>query len=489
MPQLLSLSRAARLVGTTRAILQTQIRNSALTTFEGKIAVTDLLRLYPQAKLENDEMLERVEYIKAKTSPKHREKPCLPSSEILAERLTSLSYELVEAKQYLRHYHQCGEQLLEKIKYFSNQDQVSKEELQALLCWIQLEMQQSLDKSDAKTRLLAKDTFLRMIAAHVKIIPSGREFFVEGNASLLESALKSGIHANFGCSSGNCGSCKARVVSGEVHKLRNYEYDLTESEQNLGYILMCSYTAITDLILEISEATCVEDLPVQTIETKVEKIEVLNEDFVILNLRTPKTKILRFMAGQFVTLQLNDLKADFYIASCPCDGHNLQFHIRRSESAFVKQIFEGLTNQTIQINGPQGHFTMKESTNPVLFLAWEQGFAPIKSMLEHAISIDTIESFNLEWFSATSNGHYLEKLCRSWSDALDNFNYHLTQTSKEDLNFNIKNRLKSMNCNIERFYVYIVAPTFFIETAKPLLIEHGFVLENILSTNIPIETC
>ena len=485
MPQLLSLSRAARLVGTTRAILQTQIRNSALITFEGKIAITDLLRLYPDAKLENDEMLERVEHIKAKTSPKHREKPCLPTPEILAERLTSLSYELVEAKQHLRHYHQCGEQLLEKINHFSTQDHVSKEELQTLLCWIQQEMQQSLDKSDAKTRLLAKDTVLRIIAAHAKVIPSGREFFIEGADSLLESALKSGIHANFGCSSGNCGSCKARVISGEVHQLRNYEYDLTESEKNLGYILMCSYTAITDLVLEMSEATCVEDLPFQTISTEVEKTEILNDDFAILHLRTPRVKTLRFMAGQFVTLQLDNLKGDFYIASCPCDGHHLQFHVHRNQTDLVKQIFEGLpAKQSVSIDGPKGHFTMRESTNPVLFLAWEQGFAPIKSMLEHAISVDTIESFHLEWFSATSKGHYLEKLCRSWSDALDNFNYHLTQTSKNDLVSNLKTRLKSINHNITHCYVYIVAPTFFIETVKPLLIEHGFALENILSADI-----
>lgn len=485
MPQLLSLSRAARLVGTTRATLQTQIRHSALITFEGKIAITDLLRLYPDAKLENDEMLERVENIKSHASPKNREKPCLPSPEVLAERLTSLSYELVEAKQHLRHYHQCGEQLLEKIKHFSNQDHVSKEALQKLLCWVQQEMQQSLDKSDAKTRLLAKDTILRIIAAHIKVIPSGREFFVEGAASLLESALKSGIHANFGCNSGNCGSCKARVVSGEVHQLRNYEYDLSESEKNLGYILMCSYTAITDLMLEMSEATCVEDLPVQTILTKVEKTEILNDDFVILHLRTPRTKILRFMAGQFVTLHLNHCQADFYIASCPCDGHNLQFHIRRNQTDLVKQIFEGLpAKHLVSIDGPQGHFTMRESTNPVLFLAWEQGFAPIKSMLEHAISIDTIESFYLEWFSVSTTGHYLEKLCRSWSDALDNFNYQLIQTSETDLKHHLELRLKSLPNPLQDFYVYIVGPTFFIDVTTASLVEHGFAVEHILSTHL-----
>lgn len=485
MPQLLSLSRAARLVGTTRAILQTQIRNSALTTFEGKIAVTDLLRLYPQAKLENDDMLEKVEHIKARTTPKHREKPCLPSSEILAERLTSLSYELVEAKQHLRHYHQCGEKLLEKIQSFSQQDQVSKEELQTLLCWVQQEMQQSLDKSDAKTRLLAKDTVLRIIAAHVKVIPSGREFFVEGANSLLESALKSGIYANFGCSSGNCGSCKARVISGDVHQLKNVEYKLTDNEKNLGYILMCSYTAVTDLVLEMSEATCVEDLPHQTILTKVEKVEILNEDFALLNLRTPNTNILRFMAGQFVTLQLNEHKADFYLASCPCDGHNLQFHIRRNQSAFVQQIFNGLMpKQMIKIDGPKGRFTMRESTNPVLFLAWEQGFAPIKSILEHAISIDTIEAFYLEWFSASANGHYLEKICRAWSDALDNFNYQLTITQKSDLKQQLINRLTTLPNLSKTFQVYIAGPTFFVDETKTILLEQGFTDNMILTTDI-----
>lgn len=485
MPQLLSLSRAARLVGTTRAILQTQIRNSALTTFEGKIAVTDLLRLYPQAKLENDDMLERVECIKARTTPRHREKPCLPSSEILAERLTHVSYELAEAKQHLRHYHQCGEQLLEKIQAFSQQDQISKEALQELLCWVQHEMQQSLNDSQAKTRLLAKDTVLRIIAAHAKVVPSGREFFIDGAATLLESALKSGIHANFGCTSGQCGSCKARVISGEVHKVRDFEYELSDSEYNLGYVLMCSYTAVTDLMLEISEATCVDDLPRQTIIAEIEKIELLNEDFAIVQVLTPKTNMLRFMAGQFVTFQLNDLTDSFYIASCPCDGRHLQFHVRRNNTPLIKQLFEELPlKQSVTINGPQGYFTMKESTHPVLFLAWEQGFAPIKSMLEHAISIDTIESFNLEWFSATPNGHYWEKICRAWADALDNFHYNLIISQKNELKQQLTNRLQVYPENPVISNVYIVAPTFFIEIAKPLLLEHGFALENIYFSEI-----
>ena len=44
MPQLLSLSRAARLAGISRGELQAEIRQEAIPTFEGKIAVEDLLK-------------------------------------------------------------------------------------------------------------------------------------------------------------------------------------------------------------------------------------------------------------------------------------------------------------------------------------------------------------------------------------------------------------------------------------------------------------
>jgi len=54
------------------------------------------------------------------------------------------------------------------------------------------------------------------MSAHVQVKPSGREFFVDGNDSLLEAALRSGLSLDYGCSAGSCGKCKARVVSGQV---------------------------------------------------------------------------------------------------------------------------------------------------------------------------------------------------------------------------------------------------------------------------------
>ena len=52
MARRISLSRAARLVGVKRGVLQQQIRAGELQTFEGEIVLADLLHAYPDAQIE-----------------------------------------------------------------------------------------------------------------------------------------------------------------------------------------------------------------------------------------------------------------------------------------------------------------------------------------------------------------------------------------------------------------------------------------------------
>ena len=59
MSQLLTLSRAARLIGVRRGALQSKIRSGELATFEGMVSAEDLQRAYPQARLEDNAGLER----------------------------------------------------------------------------------------------------------------------------------------------------------------------------------------------------------------------------------------------------------------------------------------------------------------------------------------------------------------------------------------------------------------------------------------------
>ena len=415
MPRLLTLSRAARLVGVRRGALQRKIRSGELTAFEGMVSDEELLRAYPQAKLELQAGLERFEAIKDAAFAKRIRERVLPSAETLVARLTELSRERAQVQAQFEHYRGIVEQLQAKLREPGGTT--------GLQAWLQ----QRLEPGARPQPLLAQESFLRIMSAHVQIKPSGREFFVDGDDSLLEAALRAGLSLDYGCSIGSCGKCKARIVSGEVHRTRHSDYALTAAEKNAGVVLMCCNTALTDLVMEAPEAHGAADMPVQTIDARVKSVSPLGDDVRLLHLQTPRSNRLRFLAGQSVSLSLPDgTGASLAVASCPCDDRNLQFHIpRRAGDAFAERVFGGLRGvESMRIEGPRGTFVLNEDSHrPLVFIAVDAGFAPIKSLIEHAMALDAAESLHLYWIAAGAGGLYLDNLCRSWADALDNFRY------------------------------------------------------------------
>jgi CDP-4-dehydro-6-deoxyglucose reductase len=426
----LSLSRAARLAGVTRAEIQRRIRRGDLETFEGAVAIQDLLLLYPAVSLHDDEALLRVERIKSAAVPKsHHADTILPSPEVLVARLRGLSATLVERMSALT----ATESLLDEVGArlrdlpggYPGPSAAAISALQAWFAQARLALAER-PTTDQKAQLLAKDTFLRIMAANCKLIPSGHDFFVEGAESILDASVRAGLKLGYGCASGNCGECKARVLSGEVARTRDHDYVLSEREKQLGYILTCSTTAVTDLVLEAAEALSVQDLPRQEIRASLRKLEPLAPDLVSLNVQTPRTHTLRFMAGQRVILTLEDgASRELPIASCPCNGRNLWFYVRRGTDAFAAAVFGGLhAGQLIKVTGPQGAFVLREDApEPAVFIAIGDGIAPVKSLIEHAVSIDLIESFHLYWGTTYPEGHYQSRWGRALTDALDNFSF------------------------------------------------------------------
>ena len=47
-------------------------------------------------------------------------------------------------------------------------------------------------------------------------MPSGHEFTVQAGESVLDAALRQGVTLPYGCRNGTCGSCKGKVVAGQV---------------------------------------------------------------------------------------------------------------------------------------------------------------------------------------------------------------------------------------------------------------------------------
>ena len=73
--------------------------------------------------------------------------------------------------------------------------------------------------------------------------------------------------------------------------------------------------------------------------------------------------------------------------------------------------------------GPAGEFVLADSGRPLAFVACDTGFAPIKSLIEHAMAVDAVESLSLDWLATRPDGHYLANQCRAWAAAFDHFRY------------------------------------------------------------------
>lgn len=427
MSQLLTLSRAARLVGVTRAALQKKIKDGHLPTFEGMVAPADLLRVYPQTHLEDNALLERLDHIKESAFSRRIRERILPDPEVLALRLSELGHELADSRALLARYRVVSSEFEQRLEALTAQlSGDASREVRALRDWLQTALMAVPDETEHRL-LAAKESYMRVMVAHVQVLPSQREFFVEGSDTLLDAALRAGLALDYGCSNGNCGLCKARVVSGQVKKIRNHDFVLNEVEKNAGTVLMCSNTAVNDLVIEAQEAGSVGDIPLQQITARVKATERLSDDIVLLHIQTPRTRRLRFFAGQYVTLQTADsAPSDYPVASCPCDDRNLQFHIQRKPgNSFADHVFNGMkSGDNVNIDGPRGEFILNDdSPHSLVFIAWDTGFAPIKSLIEHAMSLDVAASLHLYWLSPQGRSHYLSNLCRSWSDALDNFHF------------------------------------------------------------------
>ncbi len=432
MSHQISVWRAAQLLGVARGVLQQRVRDGDLAINEGLVSTDELLRLYPDAQLEESGMLERVQQIRDEAFGKRVRERLLPSQEVMAQRLFAQSQELADLRKHLQRYHALVIELQQRVRQLAV-EQPEDASREALEQQVTRGLAQVL-ATESVDMLEVMDDMLKVMTAQVKVHPSGHEFAVEGHANLLQSGLHSGLKLNYGCGNGSCGMCKVRVISGEVAKTQHHDYVLSEAEKAQGYTLMCCHTAASsELTLELLEASGPQDIPVQQIVAQVHVISAPATDTRLLHLRSPRSHRLRFLAGQSVTLGWHmpgqgDVQSSYPIGSCPCDDRNLLFYISRDTAdELACRLFAGdiQVGATVTINGPGGEFVLADGHRPLVFAACDAGVVPIKSLIEHALSLDAAPSLSLFWLATQSDGHFLSNHCRAWSEALDQFEYEL----------------------------------------------------------------
>ena len=327
-------------------------------------------------------------------------------------------------------------------------------------------------------------------------LESGNELFhAEAHESILDAAIRAEVSLNYGCSNGNCGLCKARIVKGTTKSLRAHDFVIRETEKLQGYALLCSTSCQSDVVIDADVAANTTDIPVQDLRVKVRKIDRISDELAIITVQVPRTVRLRFIAGQYMQVRDDQGRShDYAIASCPCDEKRLEFHVHKlAADAFSNMVFASLgVGDWLNIRGPYGDFVVNETKDcPLVMIAFDTGFAAIKSILEHITAQDSERLIYLFWLACGAEGLYLNNLCRSWDDALDQMHYlpiHLSKGVNEVLDSQyegmalIEEKLLTALQHIQHLEdaaIYIVSPEPVAKLAQQLLMQRGFQAQQI----------
>src|SRR6195256_6345063 len=164
----------------------------------------------------------------------------------------------------------------------------------------------------------------------VRFEPVGIEMEVEVGETVLNAAFRQGIALMHGCKEGQCGSCKSRLISGDIELLKYSTFALPDYERETDHILLCKTHAYSDLeveLLNFDEDLLARAIPVKEYEARLTKVTALTHDIRVLEIDLDKP--LKFWAGQYVDLTIvgAGVTRAFSMANAPSEGTHLSFII------------------------------------------------------------------------------------------------------------------------------------------------------------------
>ena len=252
----------------------------------------------------------------------------------------------------------------------------------------------------------------------VRVQPSGQEFGVDTGESVLTAALRQDIVLPYGCRNGACGSCKGRIVEGQVDYGVYQKKALTDDEKAQGKALFCQAKPLTDLVVEARIVGAAKDMQVKTLPCRVQKMERLADDVIVLYLKLPANERLQFLAGQYLEFLLRDgSRRSFSMGNAPHDDELIELHVRHvAGGQFTDHVFGKMKERDIlRFEAPLGTFFLREdSAKPIVLVASGTGFAPIKSILQHALRKGITRPMTLYWGGRRPKDLYMDALAKQW---------------------------------------------------------------------------
>jgi len=257
--------------------------------------------------------------------------------------------------------------------------------------------------------------------------PSGHQFQVEDGEAVLIASLRQGFVIPYGCKNGACGSCKGKILSGTVDYGVYQAKALTDEEKAEGKALFCQARPLSDLVLEARTIGAAKDIQIKKLPCRVQKLDRLSEDAMLLQIKLPANEKLVFLAGQYIDFLLKDgSRRSFSIGNAPHDAEFVELHVRHVAGGhFTDHVFTKMKERDIlRFEGPLGTFFLREdSDKPLVFVASGTGFAPIKAVIEHMFHKGIDRPATLYWGGRRPKDLYMNVLAEKWASEHPGFKY------------------------------------------------------------------
>jgi len=318
----------------------------------------------------------------------------------------------------------------------------------------------------------------------VRIEPHGRTIRASADRPVLEAALGAGLNVPHSCKSGHCASCRARLLAGEIHYPNGRTAGLTAQEAEQGYILLCQARPRSELKVEARVIANALEAEIKTLPCRIARMSLLAHDVMQVFLRLPAVEPLQFRAGQYLDVLLDGGgRRSFSIASPPHDSDQIELHVRRVPGGhFTGALFEQLLpGSLLRIEGPIGQFAYRHSASPALLIAGGTGFAPIKSMLRHALERGTRRDFHFYWGARQGVDLYEEAVVLDWARQFPQLKF--TAVLSEAAEGNASGAHRRMGWvheavladfpDLTPFDVYAAGPPAMVESIRSTFPAHG----------------
>ncbi|WP_181700720.1 2Fe-2S iron-sulfur cluster-binding protein [Chthonobacter albigriseus] len=209
-----------------------------------------------------------------------------------------------------------------------------------------------------------------MAKSFFNLVINGRQVKARPGDTLLDAALSARIVLPHDCCSGQCETCRVRLVSGAVDDQGTAERDT---------VLGCLATVEGDAEITFDPVPVVRNN-----QAVLEAIRQIGPDLLEMKVRPART--VTWLPGQYVRLTFKGYPPRDYSPTFPMDLKReegvMTFHVRRYPGGAVSgALGSGIRpGHKVTIRGPFGNAFLRRQSERLVLVSTGTGFAPIWTM-------------------------------------------------------------------------------------------------------------